>query len=144
MGASSGDTTESEDKDQDTVVADDEDKADPVGVDRDGRRKLGVSFAGVVTGWSDGESSNYNANLFFANLDSSESDSASNVLTGMFSMDADGEDGDQDQDSGDEIAEAMTLVAAAGLYDGWEGPIVFATRDMDVEMDLGPSPRSSH
>jgi hypothetical protein len=53
---------------------------------------------------------------------------------------ADGEDGEQD--SADEIAEAMTLAAAAGLYDGWEGPIVFAARDVDVEMDLS-SPRSS-
>jgi hypothetical protein len=143
MDAESEDSTESEDEDQDAVAADDEDEPDPVGVDRDGRRKLGVSFAGVVTGWSDGDDSNYDADLFFANLDSSESDSASNALAEMFSMDADGEDGDQDQDSGDEIAEAMTLVASAGLYDGWEGPIVFATRNMDVEMDLEPSPASS-
>ena len=140
MDTESGDTTESEDEDQGAVVADDkDDEPDAVGVDRDGRRKLGVSFAGVVTGWSDGEDSNYDADLFFANLDSSESDSVSNPAVDMFSMDADGEDGDQD--SGDEIAEAMTLAAAAGLYDGWEGPIVFATRDVDVEMDLSPSHR---
>ena len=138
MDVESGDTTESEDEDQDAVVADDEDEADLVGVDRDGRRKLGVSFAGVVTGWSDGEDSNYDADLFFANLDSSESDSASNAAAEMFSIDADGEDGDEEQDSGDEIAEAMTLAAAAGLYDGWDGPIVLAARDVDVEMDLSP------
>ncbi|KAF9786506.1 hypothetical protein BJ322DRAFT_1004664, partial [Thelephora terrestris] len=141
MSAESGDTTETDDEDQDAVVADDEDEPDAVGVDRDGRRKLGVSFAGVVTGWSDGEDSNYDAELFFANLDTSESDSASNAAAGMSSIDADGEDGDQD--SGDEIVEAMTLVASAGLYDGWEGPIVFATRDMDVEMDLSPSMKPS-
>ena len=137
MDAESGDTTESED-DQDAVVADDEDEPDGTEVDRDGRRKLGVSFAGVVTGWSDGEDSNYDADLFFANLDSSGSDSESNAAA---EMDADREDGGQD--SADDIAEAMTLVAAAGLYDGWEGPIVFATCDMDVEMDLNPSPKSS-
>ena len=141
MDGESGDTTESEDEDQDAVVADDEDEPDPVEMDRDGRRKLGVSFAGVVTGWSDGEDSNYDADLFFANLDSSESDSASNVLTGMSSMDAHGRGGDQD--SGGEMADAMTLAAAVGLYDGWEGPIVFATRDVDIEMDLSPSPGSS-
>ncbi|KAF9648881.1 hypothetical protein BDM02DRAFT_3186751 [Thelephora ganbajun] len=141
MDAESGDTTESEDEDQDAVVADDEDELDAIEMDRDGRRKLGVSFAGVVTGWSDGEDSNYDADLFFANLDSSESDSGSNAATEMSSMDADGEDGDQD--SGDEIAEAMTLAAAAGLYDGWEGPIVFAARDVDVEMDLSPSLKPS-
>lgn len=140
MDAESGDTTESEDEDQDAVVADDEDEPDPAEVDGHGRRKLGVSFAGVVTGWSDGEESNYDADLFFANLDSSESESAS---AGMPSMCVEGEDGDEDQDSGDEIAEAMTLAAAVGLYDGWEGPIVFAARDVDVEMDLSPSPRRS-
>lgn len=133
MSSESGDTTESED----------EDEPDAVGVDRDGRQKLGVSFAGVVTGWSDGEDSNYDADLFFANLDSSESDSILNAPAGMSSMDADGEDGDPDQDSGDEIAEAMTLAAAAGLYEGWEGPIVFAMRDVDVEMNLSPSPGPS-
>ena len=142
MGAKSGDTTESEDEDQDAVAADDEDEPDAIEVDRDGRRKLGVSFAGVVTGWSDGEDSNYDADLFFANLDGSGSDSDHNVATEISSMDADGEDGEQD--SADEIAEAMTLVAAAGLYDGWEGPIVFAARDVDVEMDLSPSPKPSH
>ena len=141
MDADSGDTTESEDEDQDAVIADDEDELDAIEVDRDGMRKLGVSFAGVVTGWSDGEDSNFDADLFFANLDSSESDSASGAGAEVSSMDADGEDGDQD--SGDEIAEAMTLAAAAGLYDGWEGPIVFATRDVDVEMDLSPSLKSS-
>ena len=141
MDADSGDTTESEDEDQDAVVADDEDELDAVGVDRDGRRKLGVSFAGVVTGWSDGEDSNYDADLFFANLDGSGSDSESNPAAEISSLDADGEDGERD--SADEIAEAMTLVAAAGLYDGWEGPIVFATRDVDVEMDLSPSPKPS-
>ena len=142
MDAESGDTTDSEEEDQGAVVADDEDdEPDAVGVDRDGRRKLGVSFAGAVTGWSDGEDSDYDADLFFANLDSSESDSASNPAVGMFLMDADGEDRDQDQDSGDEIAEAMTIAAAAGLYNGWEGPIVFATRDVGVEMDLSPSHR---
>jgi len=141
VGAESGDTTESEDEDQDAAVADDEDEPGAVEVDRDGRRKLGVSFAGVVTGWSDGEDSNYDADLFFANLDSSNSDSGSNAAAEMSSMDADGEDGEQD--SADEIAEAMTLVAAAGLYDGWEGPIVFAARDVDVEMDLSPSPKPS-
>ena len=141
MGTESGDTTDSEDEDQDAVVADDEDEPDAGEVDRDGRRKLGVSFAGVVTGWSDGEDSNYDADLFFANLDSSGSDSEPNVAAEMSSMDADGEDGEQD--SGDEIAEAMTLAAAAGLYDGWEGPIVFAARDVDVEMDLSPSPKPS-
>ena len=142
MDAESGDTTESEDDDQDAVVADDEDELDAIGVDRDGRRKLGVSFAGVVTGWSDGEDSNYDADLFFANLDGSGSDSESNVAAEISSMDADGEDGERD--SADEIAEAMTLAAAAGLYDGWEGPIVFATRDVDVEMDLSPSPKPCH
>jgi len=142
MDAESGDTTESEDEDQDAVVADDEDEPDAIEVDRDGRRKLGVSFAGVGTGWSDGEDSNYDADLFFANLDSSGSDSESNAAPEMFSMDADGEHGGQD--STDEIAEAMTLAAAAGLYDGWEGPIVFATRDVDVEMNLSPSPKPSH
>lgn len=141
MGTESGETTESDDEDQDAVVADDEDEPDAVEVDRDGRRKLGVSFAGVVTGWSDGEDSNYDADLFFANLDESESDSTPNTVAGMSSMDADGEDGNRD--SGDEIVEAMTLVAAAGLYDGWEGPIVFATRDMDIEMNLSPSPKPS-
>ena len=142
MDAESGDTTESDDEDQDAVAADDEDEPDTTEVDRDGRRKLGVSFAGVVTGWSDGEDSNYDADLFFANLDSSGSESGSNVPVEMFSMDADGEDGGRN--SADEIAEAMTLAAAAGLYDGWEGPIVFAARDMDVEMDLSPSPKPSH
>ena len=142
MGAESGDTSDSEDEDQDAVVADDEDEPDAIEVDRDGRRKLGVSFAGVVTGWSDGEDSNYDADLFFANLDSSGSDSDPNAAAGMSSMDADGEDGEQD--SADEIAAAMTLAAAAGLYDGWEGPIVFAARDVDVEMDLSPSPKPSH
>ena len=142
MDAESGDTTESEGEDQDAVVADDEDELDAIGVDRDGRRKLGVSFAGVVTGWSDGEDSNYDADLFFANLDGSESDSGSNAAAEISSMDADGEDGERD--SADEIAEAMTLAAAAGLYDGWEGPIVFAARDIDVEMDLSPSPKFSH
>lgn len=142
MGAESGDTTESEDDDQDAVAADDEDEPDTAEVDRDGRRKLGVSFAGVVTGWSDGEDSNYDADLFFANLDGSGSDSDQNVVAEISSMDADGEDGEQD--SADDIAEAMTLVAAAGLYDGWEGPIVFAARDVDVEMDLSPSPKPSH
>jgi len=141
MDAESGDTTESEDEDQDAIAADDEDELDAIEVDRDGRRKLGVSFAGVVTGWSDGEDSNYDADLFFANLDGSGSDSESNAAVEMSSMDADGEDGEQD--SGDEIAEAMTLAAAAGLYDGWEGPIVFATCDVDVEMVLSPSPKSS-
>ena len=141
MDAESGDTTESDDEDQDAVAADDEDEPDAAEIDRDGRRKLGVSFAGVVTGWSDGEDSNYDADLFFTNLDSSESDSGSNAAVGMSPMDADEEDGDQD--SGDEIAEAMTLAAAAGLYDGWEGSIVFATRDVDVEMDLSPSPKRS-
>jgi hypothetical protein len=141
MGTESGETTESDDEDQDAVVADDEDEPDAVEVDRDGRRKLGVSFAGVVTGWSDGEDSNYDADLFFANLDDSGSDSAPNPAVGVSSMGADGEDGNHD--SGDEIVEAMTIVAAAGLYDGWEGPIIFATRDMDVEMDLSPSPKPS-
>ena len=141
MDPGSGDTTESEDEDQDAIAADDEDELDAVEVDRDGRRKLGVSFAGVVTGWSDGEDSNYDADLFFANLDGSGSDSESNAAVEMFSMDADGEDGERD--SGDEIAEAMTLAAAAGLYDGWEGPIVFAACDVDVEMDLSPSPKPS-
>jgi len=141
MDAESGDTTESEDEDQDAIAADDEDELDAIEVDRDGRRKLGVSFAGVVTGWSDGEDSNYDADLFFANLDDSGSDSGSNAAVEMSSMDADGEDGEQD--SGDEIAEAMTLAAAAGLYDGWEGPIVFAACDVDVEMDLSPSPKPS-
>ena len=141
MDAESGDTTESEDEDQDAVVADDEEELDAIGVDRDGRRKLGVSFAGVVTGWSDGEDSNYDADLFFANLDGSGSDSGSNAAVEMSSMDADGEDGDQG--SGDEIAEAMTLAAAAGLYDGWGGPIVFSPCDVDVEMDLSPSPKPS-
>ena len=141
MDAESGDTTESEDEDQDAVVADDEDELDAIEMDRDGRRKLGVSFAGVVTGWSDGEDSNYDADLFFANLDSSGSGSESNAAVEMSSMDADGEDGEQD--SADEIAEAMTIAAAAGLYDGWEGPIVFVARDVDVEMDLSPSPKSS-
>ena len=140
MDAESGDTTESEDEDQDAVVADDEDELDAIEVDRDGR-KLGVSFSGVVTGWSDGEDSNYDADLFFANLESSGSDSESHAVAEMSSMDADGEGGEQD--SADEIAEAMTLVAAAGLYDGWEGPIVFATRDVDVEMDLSPSIKHS-
>jgi hypothetical protein len=139
MGTESGDTTESEDEDQDAAVADDEDEPDAVEVDRDGRRKLGVSFAGVVTGWSDGEDSNYDADLFFANLDSSSSDSESNAAAEISSMDPDGEDGEQDL--ADEITEAMTLAAAAGLYDGWEGPIVFAARDVDVEMDLSPSRR---
>lgn len=142
MGAESGDTTQSEDEDLDAVVADDEDEPDAVEVDRDGRRKLGVSFAGVVTGWSDGEDSNYDADLFFANLDSPDSDSAYNVAAGMSSMD--GEDENQDQDSGDDIIEAMTIAASAGLYDGWEGSIVFATRDVDVEMNLSPSPKPSH
>ena len=132
-----GDTTESDDEDQDAVVADDEDEPDAIEVDRDGRRKLGVSFAGVVTGWSDGEDSNYDADLFFANLDSSGSGSELNIPAGVSSINVDGEDGDQD--SGDDIADAMTLVAAAGLYDGWEGSIVFPMRDVDVEMDLGPS-----
>ena len=141
MDAGSGDTTESEDEDQDAIAADDEGELDAIEVDRDGRRKLGVSFAGVVTGWSDGEDSNYDADLFFANLDGSGSDSESNAVVEMSSMDADGEDGEQD--SGDEIAEAMTLAAAAGLYDGWEGPIVFSACDVDVEMDLSPSPKPS-
>ena len=137
MDAESGDTTGSDDEDQDAVVADDEDELDSVEVDRDGRRKLGVSFARVVTGWSDGEDSNYDVDLFFANLDSSESDSASNAIAGVPSMDADGEGGNMG--SGDEIAEAMNLAAPLGLYDGWGGPIVFATRDLDIEMDLSPS-----
>ena len=141
MDTESGDTTESEDEDQDAVAADDEDELDAIEVDRDGRRKLGVSFAGVVTGWSDGEDSNYDADLFFANLDGSGSDSESNPTVEVSSMDADGEDGEQD--SGDEIAEAMTLAAAAGLYDGWEGPIVFATCDVDVEMNLSPPQKPS-
>ena len=141
MDAESGDTTESEDEDQDAAAADDEDEPDAGEVDRNGRRKLGVSFAGVVTGWSDGEDSNYDADLFFANLDSSSSGSESNAAAEMSSIDADGEDGGQD--SADEIAEAMTLAAAAGLYDGWEGPIVFAAREVDVEMDLSPSPKPS-
>jgi len=141
MDSGSGGTTESEDEDQDAIAADDEDELDAIEVDRDGRRKLGVSFAGVVTGWSDGEDSNYDADLFFANLDGSESDSESDAAFEVSSMDADGEDGEQD--SGDDIAEAMTLAAAAGLYDGWEGPIVFSACDVDVEMDLSPSPKPS-
>jgi len=141
MDAGSGDTTESEDEDQDAIAADDEDELDAIEVDRDGRRKLGVSFAGVVTGWSDGEDSNYDADLFFANLDGSGSGSESNAAVEVSSMDADGEDGEQG--SGDDIAEAMTLAAAAGFYDGWEGPIVFSACDVDVEMELRPSPKPS-
>ena len=48
----------------------------------------------------------YDADLFFANLDSSRSDSEPNVAAEMSSMDADG--GDGEQDLGDEIAEVMT------------------------------------
>jgi len=81
-------------------------------VDRHGRRKLGVSFAGVVTGWSEGEDSSYDADVFFANLDDSDSDSDSTMTLGNSSMDADGEDGGQmaAKDSADDLDEAMSLV----------------------------------
>ncbi|KAL4245233.1 hypothetical protein ABKN59_010175 [Abortiporus biennis] len=54
-------------------LLDEEDGEDTAAPTHDG--KLGVSFGGVATGWSEDEESSFDADLFFANLDDDSSDS---------------------------------------------------------------------
>lgn len=76
--------------------------------DMDG--KLGVSFGGLPSGWSeDDEESSFDADLFFANLDESSDEGGSPAALRMDSFGSDMEEGSADSFSGDE-ADALLLM----------------------------------
>ena len=132
---------------------------DPVGDEADG--KLGVSFGGVPTGWSeDDEESSFDADLFFANLDdSSDSCSSPSALRN----DAFASDFETDPDasfSADEEDALLLMnvdptvqvrrtngefefgVELDGLSFGWDGqlmlpPPLHAVNSLDLELFNG-------
>jgi hypothetical protein len=112
------DATEDEDDEEEGEDGGDEDELD--------ENNLGVTYAGVATGWSDeDEESSFDADLFFANLSDSTGDGQS----------TDGEDDGEVLDQSDSDAEMTgpALHAARLQIDnlpfevsqGWDGQMVF-------------------
>ncbi|KAK7687966.1 hypothetical protein QCA50_009185 [Cerrena zonata] len=157
-----GDIEEDEDEDEEDaeVVADADvegegllaSAGEPDEIDEDesltGDGKLGVSFGGVPTGWSeeDDEESSFDADLFFANLEeSSDSDDSPHVLHDAADSDtlsADERDALllMDVDSSTHIRRSNSDlefgVSLHGLSFGWEG-ILSRTDPTSLDVDLG-------
>ncbi|CAL1714954.1 unnamed protein product [Somion occarium] len=122
--------------------------------------KLGVSFGGVTSGWSEDEESSFDADLFFAHLeDSSDSDSSPNVLHDPeFASDAEESDADFSRRLSADERDALLLtdvdpsahtrrgngelefgLSLHGLSFGWDGQLLLS-RQMDaahLDVDLG-------
>lgn len=108
--------------------------------------KLGVSFGGVPTGWSEeDEESSFDADLFFANLeeDSSDSDSSSHAL--HEAVDSDPVSADEqdalvlmDVDCTTHIRQSSSeLEFGVSLsFGGWEG-VLSRTDPASLDVDLG-------
>ncbi|KAK7056193.1 hypothetical protein VNI00_002745 [Paramarasmius palmivorus] len=124
-----GDSDGTEDSDEDEDAQDDEQDDEDEDEDQDeSDSRLGAGYVGFATGWSDGDESSFDAELFFANL-SSGSDSDGSSTQG----DDDGVDGDQSDL--DALAEAAASIIPHlrqtitdmpfDVAEGWDGQIVF-------------------
>ncbi|PSR90601.1 hypothetical protein PHLCEN_2v4894 [Hermanssonia centrifuga] len=163
----SGDEYGADDEDDGDDDSDGEPEADPEGggpgetedePELNGHGKIGVSFGGVSTGWSEDEESSFDADLFFANLDDS-SDSCSSPrpphndafvseansdVDSVFSFSADEQDALLLMDVGHSIQvrrgsnEFEVGVDLGGLSFGWDGQLLppplntFSSFDVDV------------
>ncbi|THH19444.1 hypothetical protein EW146_g1725 [Bondarzewia mesenterica] len=110
------DEDEDEDADQEDNEGDDDGDADMDGEDNSSR----VMYAGIATSWSEGEESSFDAELFFAGLDDSDSGA-----DGVQEHANDDETADEDED---ELAlDAMALAASAifEVTEGWDGSVIF-------------------
>nr|GAT42943.1 predicted protein [Mycena chlorophos] len=128
------DATEDEEQDQDEQEADDDDDDEADGL------RVGSGYIGLATGWSEDEESNFDADLFFANLSDTDDDDedSNNEHSGPPDVhDERAEDGDQsDLDSSDVAANELVL------HHDWDGQLVFSTNGrglLDVDFEVAAS-----
>lgn len=114
--------TEDEDEDEDEEPEEDDDEETDGG-------PVGASRTGLVTAWSDDDESSFDADIFFANL----TDSGSNSDSSCSLENEDGEDGDHsdmETNSQNDAAELMSRRQELenlqlDVTQGWDGEIVF-------------------
>lgn len=110
--------TEDDDEDEEEEPEEDDEETDG--------RPVGASRTGLVTAWSDGDESSFDADIFFANL----SDSGSNSDSSCSPENEDGEDGDHSDMETNDAAELMSRRQELenlqlDVTQGWDGEIVF-------------------
>ena len=117
------DVTE-EDEDEDEEMDEDEDEEDDEMDDRVSR-----VYTGLATGWSDDEESNFDADLFFANLTDTSSDDGSSV----------GDDSHHDSAT-DPLVNSVTSLRSVDfeVTEAWDGQVVFTngSNDGHVALDM--------
>ena len=142
----------------------DADQDDDVVEERLGDDGLGVSFTGVSTGWSEDEESSFDADLFFANLDDSDSDSSVTPRQTVAKLSDPDSDTDNTVSFSADEDDALFLmdvdptthvrrdrggfefgVALSGLSSAWDEPPVSTSVDCnsDIEMSLEGSSGST-
>lgn len=113
MDGDSDDLTEGEDEDEDEDMCDEEDDEETDG------QAPSVIYTGLATGWSDDEESNFDADIFFANLSDTNTDDSS----------SEDEPGDpQDAQADDAMASSISSLQRSTdleMTEGWDGQIVF-------------------
>ncbi|KAF7770596.1 hypothetical protein Agabi119p4_6570 [Agaricus bisporus var. burnettii] len=113
--------TEDEDEDEDEEPEDEEEETDG--------KPVGTGYAGLVTAWSDDDESSFDADIFFANLAGSGSDSDSSCSL----ENQDGVDGDHSDMETNSLNDASELLSRRqelenlqlDVTQGWDGEIVF-------------------
>jgi len=139
--------------DSDVTADDDEENqtVDEVEEEID-NRAIDAGYAGLVTAWSDDEESSFDADIFFANLTGSDSDS--NQSDSSYSgLDEAGEDGDHSDMDAASHSDATELISHSQgpenlqleVIQGWDGQVVFTnglndSRELlDLDFDVKAS-----
>lgn len=115
------DGTDEEEEEEEEELDEDDEETD--------ERGIGTSYTGLVTAWSDDDESSFDADIFFANLTDSDTDSDSSCSH----HDEAGEDGDHsDMDTASHTDTAELLSQRQELENlqlevtqGWDGQVVF-------------------